>query len=180
MEKCGCQHPCVPRSYPHAGYGSARCGLVPPSAWCAQEIQIWLGPPGCGNVCLYYGCGYGSSRRGYRHRLGQNVRTLGLLDSGRGNRHRLGVNERILGRPDPGGGCRHQTGQDERTRGLPDPRGGYRQRSGVDERTLDLLDPGGGCRLLRNVGGEEMWVRRNGSSSGGAVTAAPPGVICPW
>ena len=25
-----------------------------------------------------------------------------------------------------------------------------------------------------------MWVRKNGSSSGGAVTVAPPEVICPW
>ena len=34
--------------------------------------------------------------------------------------------------------------------------------------------------MLDCVGGEDMWVYRNGSSSGGAVTVAPPEEICPW
>ena len=34
--------------------------------------------------------------------------------------------------------------------------------------------------MLDCVGGEDMWVRRNGSSSGGVLTVAPLEVICPW
>ena len=64
MEECGCWHPCVPGSYPHAGCRSAGRSLVPCSAWCAQEIQFWLDLLDCGNVCLDYSCGHGSSWRG--------------------------------------------------------------------------------------------------------------------
>ena len=38
----------------------------------------------------------------------------------------------------------------------------------------------GGNEMLDCVGGEVMWVHRNGSSSTGVVIVASPEVICPW
>ena len=80
---------------------------------------------------------------GYRHRSGQDVRTLGLLDPGEGYRL-LRMEERTLGLPDPGGGCRF-LGRNERKFGFPDPGVGC-SLLGVDERNLGIPDPEGGRR----------------------------------